>query len=581
MQRRRLVRLALLACTGVLATTVGVGLALGSGVDPATVTQTLNSGSSTTIQKTVHTPAIPPKPDVMFLADTTSSMSGAIGGVQAQGGVIMSTVLAAQPLAEFGVSNYTDQNCPNPYVLDQSITASTSAVQTALNGLTTPNPACNTDAAEDFLNALFHLATDSNVGFRTDSTRVVVLFGDSSSHDPSAGHTLAQVQSALLAAGIKLVAVNVPGTSGFLFDGLDHFGQASALAAATGGVFLSAASAGDVSNAILQGLHNLPVTVTHTATCDAGLSATFDVASKTVTSGADATFMETLTVAPNAADGGTLHCSVDFLLNGLHQDGFQEAVNILVPLRPADLSLDKTVSPTFVTEGNPVTYTFSVTNHGTDPDANVTVTETLPAGTTFASGDPGCTFSAGTVTCLFGTVAAGATVSKSFVANVAIGAPSSITNTATVTGQRPDPNLANNTDSATLTVNHNPVCTGLTGGPQLWPPNHKLVRVTISGATDPDNDVLTTTVNHVTQDEPLNALGDGNTSPDAMPAAASNQVWLRAERSGLGDGRVYRIAVTVTDGKGGSCTGTPSVGVPHDQGGQSTAVDSGQLYTDF
>jgi uncharacterized repeat protein (TIGR01451 family) len=581
MQRRRLVRLGLFACTTVLATTVGVGLALGVGVDPNVVNQTLNSGSSTTIQKTVHTPAIPPKPDVMFLADTTSSMSGAIGNVQAQGTAIMNTVLGAQPLAEFGVAHYTDQNCPNDYVLDQAITASTAAAQAALNSLTTPNPSCNTDAAEDYLNALFHLATDSNVGFRTDSTRVVVLFGDSSSHDPSNGHTLAQVTSALVAAGIRVIAVNVPCTPGFLCDGLNNAGQASALAAATGGVFLNAASAGQVADAILQGLQNLPVTVMPVATCDAGLSATFDAPSKTVTSGADASFTETLTVAPNAPDGGTLHCSVDFLLNGIHQDGFQEAVNIFVPLRPADLSLDKTVSPTFVTEGNPVTYTFAVTNHGTDPDANVTVTETLPAGTTFASGDPGCTFSAGSVTCLFGTVAAGATVSKSFVANVSIGAPSSITNTATVTGQRPDPNLANNTDSATLTVNHNPVCTGLAGGPQLWPPNHKLVLVTVSGATDPDNDVLTTTVTGVTQDEPLNGLGDGDTSPDAMAAAASNQVWLRAERSGLGDGRVYGIAVTVTDGKGGSCTGTPSVGVPHDRGAHSTAVDSGQLYTDF
>jgi hypothetical protein len=63
-------------------------------------------------------------------------------------------------------------------------------------------------------------------------------------------------------------------------------------------------------------------------TCDAGLSATYDAASKTVVSGSDATFQETLTLAPNAPLG-TLHCDVDFLLNGNHQDGFQQSVNIV------------------------------------------------------------------------------------------------------------------------------------------------------------------------------------------------------------------------------------------------------------
>ena len=62
-------------------------------------------------------------------------MRGAIGGVQADAGSIMSQVRAAQPTADFGVANYTDQNCPTPYVLDQAITSSTTDVQNALNAL--------------------------------------------------------------------------------------------------------------------------------------------------------------------------------------------------------------------------------------------------------------------------------------------------------------------------------------------------------------------------------------------------------------------------------------------------------------
>jgi hypothetical protein len=38
---------------------------------------------------------------------------------------------------------------------------------------------------------------------------------------------------------------------------------------------------------------------------------------------------------------------------------------------------------------------------------------------------------------------------------------------------------------------------------------------------------------------------------------------LRAERSGTGDGRVYRISFEASDGTA-TCSGTVSVAVPHD-----------------
>src|SRR5439155_17310193 len=106
----------------------------------------------------------------------------------------------------------------------------------------------------------------------------------------------------------------------------------------------------------------------------------------------------------------------------------------------------------------------------------------------------------------------------------------------------------------------------------LFPPNHKLVKVTLRGATDPDGDPVALTVSGVTQDEPVNGKGDGTTSPDARRALAENKVFLRAERSGQGNGRVHRIAFRASDGKGGSCEGTASVGVPNN--GNRPAVDS-------
>jgi hypothetical protein len=58
----------------------------------------------------------------------------------------------------------------------------------------------------------------------------------------------------------------------------------------------------------------------------------------------------------------------------------------------------------------------------------------------------------------------------------------------------------------------------------------------------------------------------------ATLGAAANQVSLRAERDGAGDGRVYRIAFTASDARGGSCSGTATVSVPRKH--HKSAVDT-------
>jgi hypothetical protein len=51
-----------------------------------------------------------------------------------------------------------------------------------------------------------------------------------------------------------------------------------------------------------------------------------------------------------------------------------------------------------------------------------------------------------------------------------------------------------------------------------------------------------------------------------------------AERSGNGNGRVYRANFTANDGQGGVCAGFVKVGVPKSMQPGNTAVDDGQLY---
>jgi hypothetical protein len=101
----------------------------------------------------------------------------------------------------------------------------------------------------------------------------------------------------------------------------------------------------------------------------------------------------------------------------------------------------------------------------------------------------------------------------------------------------------------------------------LWPPNHRLVGVTLGGASDPDGDPVALTVTGVTQDEPEGGTGRGDRAPDVLAGPASHQVRLRAERSGRGEGRRYRISFTGSGGQGGECSGAVTVGVPHSRPG--------------
>jgi hypothetical protein len=135
-------------------------------------------------------------------------------------------------------------------------------------------------------------------------------------------------------------------------------------------------------------------------------------------------------------------------------------------------------------------------------------------------------------------------------------------------------------DAECCPVNQPPDCSGATASEAvLWPPNHKYHGISIDGVTDPDGDPVAITVTGITQDEPVNGRGDGNTCPDGQ--IVDGQASVRAERTGTpgvpGNGRVYGISFTADDGKGGVCQGTVNVCVPHDKN-DPTCFDDGQQY---
>jgi hypothetical protein len=109
----------------------------------------------------------------------------------------------------------------------------------------------------------------------------------------------------------------------------------------------------------------------------------------------------------------------------------------------------------------------------------------------------------------------------------------------------------------------------------IWPPNHKMVPETIVGVTS--GRPTTIRVGSIVQDEPVDALGSGNTAPDGSGVGTSI-AYVRAERAGPGTGRIYFISFAATDTVGGQCTGIVRVFVPHDQGQGFIPVDTGQRY---
>jgi Tol biopolymer transport system component len=114
-------------------------------------------------------------------------------------------------------------------------------------------------------------------------------------------------------------------------------------------------------------------------------------------------------------------------------------------------------------------------------------------------------------------------------------------------------------------------CTRIDATPGvLTKANHDLVLVTLAPANRPGPLPAAITVTGVTQDEPVTGPGDG-TTPDAVRAPRPDQVYVRAERSAQGDGRVYRIAYTALDVSGRSCPGAATVQVPRSG---TTAIDS-------
>jgi hypothetical protein len=327
-------------------------------INPPVVNRELQPGESITITKTVTTPEIPSMPDIYFLADTTGSMSASISAVQSNVSTILATISGLDPTAQFGAGDYKD--FPYDSYVFQNTAPINSDVTTAIAAWSASG---GNDGSEGQFYALYKLATDPAIGWRVGSSRIVVWFGDAPGHDPipqaatGLGSDIdeADVIAALQTTGIRVIAISLD--TGFYAEGLNDnptysaedyanfydagytadgaSGQASRIAAATGGVALTDISYEQVVDAILEGLGSIQTDVWPTVEADPELSITFEpVVHYDVNSGDTVSFQEIISVDPGAECDASYNALVTFFSNSYPAEGSTigtQTITITVP----------------------------------------------------------------------------------------------------------------------------------------------------------------------------------------------------------------------------------------------------------
>ncbi|HME46174.1 MAG TPA: hypothetical protein VKF36_24035, partial [Syntrophorhabdales bacterium] len=132
--------------------------------------------------------------------------------------------------------------------------------------------------------------------------------------------------------------------------------------------------------------------------------------------------------------------------------------------------------------------------------------------------------------------------------------------TLTVTDSKPPSSQSQCAGTVTVQDKTPPTITMASVSPSvLWPPNHKMVDVTVNYTSiDNCSSQPTCTISGVTSNEPISSSDYSIVDP--------HHVKLSADRLGSGNGRIYTISIACTDASGNPSTQTVAVSVPHDQG---------------
>lgn len=166
---------------------------------------TLKPGQSTRRTITLTLPNVPPKADIMFGSDLTSSMTDEVAKAKSNSTSIMNNITSLIPDTWFGVMSFKDyaksynycgyqtstggavlygSGSDYPYKLDQAMTSNKTSVSTAINTWSISTDP-NTDYPATYTRALWEMYNDTNINWRSGSKRFILLYGDALPHDCS------------------------------------------------------------------------------------------------------------------------------------------------------------------------------------------------------------------------------------------------------------------------------------------------------------------------------------------------------------------------------------------------------------
>jgi uncharacterized repeat protein (TIGR01451 family) len=246
-----------------------------------------------------------------------------------------------------------------------------------------------------------------------------------------------------------------------------------------------------------------------------------------------------------------------------------------------DLVVSQAASPTTVTAGTNITYTINLSNRGLPGAKNVTMSDLLPAATSFvscsATGGGVCAGSGNNRSVTFSNIPGGSTASVTLVASAscAVANSTTIRNTASATTTVPERTLANNVADASVTVvKAVPTVSSISATPDvLWPANKKLIDVNIDyqvdGSCGPMSCVLSVKSNldDDDDDDDHHCLEHHHHHCDHHEpnwiVVDAHHVKLRAEHAEHDKDGVYTITANCTNTAGATSSKSVKVKVPH------------------
>jgi hypothetical protein len=145
-----------------------------------------------------------PKADIMFAVDLTGSMRGEITTIKTETQAIIEAIKASVGDAEFGLITFMDYDGSYstteagsdpvtytatygsaasgdyPYMLDQDLTDNEATIDAAIQAMAAKSGG---DGPQDYSRIIYESYADTNIDWRTGSTKFLIMFGDNVPHD--------------------------------------------------------------------------------------------------------------------------------------------------------------------------------------------------------------------------------------------------------------------------------------------------------------------------------------------------------------------------------------------------------------